>query len=207
MWRVKFGFLCGIIAAALFFIGDAWLGSEEALVAPNANPAAFAEVVGSSEFAFWGIRGMIGNSLEVVFDLSLWLYLSRTSLDVVAWWGAVFSIAGDFFGMLMFGIAYFIIPQLGSELADGNASVLTLVTPPTIVLIGMLVPTLIGLFLSVFAIWRSSLLPKWAAILWLVGMMLVPIQLLPVQLIASLLWLVAGVGFLLAVWGKSHIPE
>lgn len=207
MARVKIGFLCGILAAALFLIGDAMMGSEEGQLNAATDPVGYAAVVTGPQFSFWALRGVIGSILETIFALALWHYLSRTNMEGFAWWGAVFSIIGDFFGALMFGIAYFVAPALAPEIAGGNTSLLGLTMPPPSILIGLAAGTYIGLFLSVFAIWRTDQLPKWAALLWLIGMLLVPIQIFAIQVIASNLWLIAGIGFVLAVWSRQTLPE
>ncbi len=207
MLRVKLGFLCGVLATLLFLIGDAILGSENAIPNARTDPSGFGSYVNSGAFSFWALRGMVGVVLEAVFAVALWHYLSRTALEAIAWWGAIFSIIGDFFGMAFFGIAYFLIPQIGTLIAAGNSAAVELATPPVAVFFGMLVPTLIGLGLSVYAIWRTALLPRWAALLWLFGMLLVPIQIPIVQLLASTLWLAAGVGFVWKIWSDQTLPE
>ena len=105
--------------------------------------------------------------------IALWAFLRGTGEERAAFWGMVLSIAGNCLFLPIAGIIALTAPMVAGLYAAGNPSVIIIAQDAIFgplalpFLIASAFALLIGAGLTALAIWRSPLLPGWAALPYL----------------------------------------
>lgn len=192
--RILGGVFALVLAAVLFASGEFFLSRPDLLATPGADPEAFAQMVTGAGFAFYAGRGLVGCFLEAVSMIALYGLLQAPRTEPWAFWGMIVSLLGDLFGAVFFGTLFFVYPDVGELLLEGQRDVLGVVEPSLVLLAIMFLPAVIGFGLFAVALWRSEFLPSAAGLLLVVGFLLLAVQIFAVQLLANVVW---GLG---ALW-------
>jgi hypothetical protein len=169
---------------------------------PAFDPAAFAEIAGSTRFVVYSVGTVIGVLLGVYGFIALYAYLASTARAVarLAFWGMVFNV-----GLVL------LVPSLGVyAFAGPPVSELYQVDPQRAIALakgfggGAYLPLIliqavaycVGSLLFGIAIWRSRTLPRWAGVLFFLQAPL--IQFVPLisyagEILGALMLAVSGV--------------
>lgn len=188
----------GALAAVIFTVGELFLEDPALLMNPDADPAAFSQMVTSSGFRVWALRGVFGTALEIIFAIGLYLALRGSPGETLGLWGMLSSIVGDVAGNATFALLAFALPGIGRLVSDLGPQALVAAQGAEPLMAANVAFSLAGLVLFAVAIWRSGVLPRASGIVVLVGFLMIPVQIGWVQLIANLVW---GVG---ALWMALH---
>lgn len=192
--RILGGVLALALAAIVFMSGEFFLSRPDLLTNPGADPEAFGQMVTGSGFAFYAGRGLVGCFLEAVSMIALYFLLQAPHTEPWAFWGMIVSLLGDLAGAVFFGNLFFVYPDVGKLLLEGQRDVIGVIEPSPALLATMFLPAVIGFGLFAVALWRSEFLPPAAGLLLVVGFLLLAVQTLAVQLLGQALW---GLG---ALW-------
>ncbi|MDX1642549.1 MAG: hypothetical protein R3220_12675 [Balneolaceae bacterium] len=180
------------LSVYVFGIGDAFIPQEGAMFSASENPDAFADLVTTDNYKIWAARGLIGIPLEVIGTIALFLGLVGTSKEKLGFWGMIFCVLGDLFGLSMFILAYYIFPEVGGLITAGVESAASVAAvEPMMPLFGAgFVITFFGLILFAVAVWHAAeRFPKWSGILVFVGFALLLIQTsYTIQILANVIW-------------------
>ena len=151
-------------------------------------------------FAFYAGRGLIGVVLEALGVIALYLYLQDSRTERLAFWGMTACVLGDIAGGALFGILFFLYPQIGAFILEGHPEVALALEASPALLLANVIPTVLGLVLLAVAVWRSGTLPKWAGVVMLVGFLLLPMQVFAVQVAGNVLWGLGGLWIFVHAW-------
>lgn len=151
--RILGGVLALVVAAILFMAGEFFLSRSDLLMNPSADPEAFGEMVTGSGFAFYAGRGLVGCFLEAVSMVALYFLLQDPRTEPWAFWGMFVSLLGDLAGAVFFGNLFFVYPDVGELLLEGQPDVLGVVEPSMALLAIMFLAAVIGFGLFGVALW------------------------------------------------------
>ena len=101
------------LAGILFAFGDLLIPQENVLFKATERPKEFAELVTSSNYSIWAVRGFAGVLMEMIGTVGLYLYLQKTKAERIAFAGLLFTLSHHIFGMGVFAVVYFMFPALG----------------------------------------------------------------------------------------------
>lgn len=190
---IRFGLAAVAASAVVFAVGDALVADSDAFLDVASDPDRFVALVTGDRFGFWAARGLVGEILEVVGALALFLALWQAGQARLAIWSTILLLVGDLAGFALFAHALQVLPYAGELIAAGAApaQVTDLATVPPWMLVGVSL-TYLGLALSAFAVQRCGVLPRWSGWLVFAGFLFVSGTPAPVQAVASLAW---GAGY------------
>jgi hypothetical protein len=182
------------LAGMVFAFGDLLIPQENALFEATKRPQAFAQLVTSPNYTPWVLRGIIGVLMEMVGTVGLYLYLQKTRVERLAFYGLLITLTHHILGVGVFAIALFLFPAVGKLYVNGNDAALAFAAmegPLGIYFLLSLLSTLIGLATMAVAVYKSGVLPKWSGWLAFLGFFLIPMPGLLIQFTANALWGIA----------------
>lgn len=208
-WFIRIGLIIIGLAGILFSLGDMLIPQDGAVFSVTENPEVFSNLVTSSNYKFWTLRGFIGVPLETIGTIALFLGLIGTKREKLAFWGMLLCVLGDLFGQGFFTVTTFIFPKVGEMILNGNSTVSSLAALDDFMpVIGIsFIMTYVGLILFAIAIWSSKRFPKWSGIIVFIGFLLIMVDTYAVQVITNALW---GFGYLWMAfysWNKLSLTE
>ena len=136
------------------------------------DPEGWAQFVSSPSYLAEHIASsVVGAVLVILGTLALGAFLSRSRAPRLALWGTVLAVAGQTLFMVPGTISTFATPAIGAAYLDGNRGVMAVEFSPVLALITAvaLLSAVTGNIVLGVAIWRSSVLSKWAGLLWITG--------------------------------------
>ncbi|MCJ7701617.1 MAG: DUF4386 family protein [Anaerolineales bacterium] len=196
--RIRFSLLTLVIGSLLGIIGLVIRGP---VPLPNIDADAWAKAVTGSSYFMAQVLNIIAYVLPFFGFWALYAFLAKIEKsEKIAFWGFMFSIIGTALSLPTLGIFSFVSPQLAQRYLQGDTQLSEIITQvaigqPALINISGGVIYLIGTVLLGVAIWRSSLLPKWAGLLLaLHGLFLVfGFALFPVLILGWVFLLCCGV--------------
>lgn len=196
---IRLGLATVAASAVVFAVGDALMADSDAFLEAASDPERFVAAVTGDRFSLWAARGLVGEVLEVIGALALFLALWQAGQARLAIWSTILLLIGDLAGFALFGHALHVMPYAGELLATGTApeQVTEMASVPTWMLIGVSI-TYLGLALSALAVQRCGVLPRWSGWLVFAGFLFVSGTPAAVQAVASLAW---GAGYAWMAYG------
>ncbi len=195
--RVRLGLLAFPVCGLLFVVVLLVRGP---LIAPEVDPAGFAQATSSTSFVV-GNLGLMASWILMLFGfLALYAYLANSSVDRLAFAGMVFSVVGVALFLSFIGVLAFMAPTAGALYERGQQSAIevfiigfsTSSLALSIYALGALL-YVIGSILFGLAVWRSGVLPRWSAIPYVAQAPLLPLDpLFGATLLGALLLFVGG---------------
>lgn len=179
------------LGGLLFAFGDLLIPQENVLFEATKRPDEFAQLVTSSNYSIWALRGFIGVLMEMIGTVGLYLYLQKTKAERLAFYGLLVTLTHHVFGMGVFAVAYFLFPALGKLYLGGDSSALSFAAiegPLGIFFLLSLLFTLLGLGIMATAVYKSGVLPKWSGWLAFLGFFLIPFPGVLLQFLTNVLW-------------------
>ncbi|AMM52612.1 hypothetical protein TH61_17455 [Rufibacter sp. DG15C] len=179
------------LAGMLFAFGDLLIPQENVLFEATKRPDAFAELVTSSNYKWWGLRGFVGVLMEMIGTVGLYLYLQKSKAERLAFYGLLLTLTHHILGVGVFAVAFFMFPALAELHLNGDANALAFAAiegPLGAYFALSLAFTLIGLGVMAVAVYRSGHLPRWSGWLAFVGFLLIPVPGVVVQFAANFTW-------------------
>src|SRR5215471_21559553 len=103
--------------------------------------------------------------------------LAPTSMERRAFWAMVFSLAGTALILPMLGVETYVLPILGKLYLAGHTDItpaigMIYLGPAVVVFLLGLLLLAVGALTFAVAIWRSAVLPRWAGVLFAIGLAL-----------------------------------
>jgi hypothetical protein len=194
MKRNETGLLILVCAGLVFAFGDLLIPQENLLFAADKHPTAFANLVTTGDYKMWAFRGFIGVLLEMFGTVTLYIILSKTKVERIAFWGLILSLCHHIIGFGVFAVAYYMFPAVGELILSGNTEVVKFVAIEgdlAILFASSLGVTLIGLGVMAVAITKSGVLPRMSGWAVLLGFALIPVPGVIIQFIANFIWAAA----------------
>ena len=119
----------------------------------------------------WAIL-LLNLVLQTFAWMALWGFLRGTREEPLAFWGMVLSIAGNGLFLPIAGIVSLTAPMVAQLYQAGNTAAIEIAESAIFgplalpFLIASAIALFVGAGLTALAIWRSSWLPRWAAVLY-----------------------------------------
>lgn len=138
------------------------------------DPGAWARFVSSPSYLAEHVASNVVGALLAIFGtLALGALLTRGHAVHVTLWGTVLTVAGQTLLMVPGTITTFATPAIGAAYLTGRHEVMAIEFSPLLSLIILLalLLTVVGNVLLGVAIWRSSLLWRWAGVAWIAAVL------------------------------------
>lgn len=195
--RVRLGVLALPVCGLLFVVVLLVRGP---LVAPEVDPAGFAQATSSTSFVVGNLGLLVSWILMLFGFMALCAYLANSSVDRLAFAGMVFSLVDVALFLSFIGVLAFMAPTAGALYERGQQSAIAVFvigfsTSPLALSIYALAALLyvIGSILFGLAVWRSGMLPRWSAVPYALQAPLLPFDpLFAATLLGAGLLLIGG---------------
>jgi len=143
--------------------------------APAETLAAASPAIASTPWVVSHLLCTLAFILLLYGMLSLYAALASTRAERYALWAMVLSLAGIALVLPMLGVETYMLPILGRLYLAGQAGVapaigMIYLGPALFVFLGGLLLLAIGAVTLGVAIWRSAVLPRWAGVLFALGL-------------------------------------
>jgi hypothetical protein len=136
------------------------------------DPDGWARFVSSTSYLVGHVIGnVLGTALAIFGTFALGAFLATSRAARLALWGMVLAVAGHILFTVPGAISTFATPAVGTAYLAGNRDVMALEfsdVVTAIIALGLLLAVIGNTILGV-AIWRSSTLPRWAGVIWVVA--------------------------------------
>jgi hypothetical protein len=142
--------------------------------------------------------------------LTLYNYLTNSSVERGALLAMILSLAGIALIMPTLGVETYTLPVIGKMYLEGKTEVVSAVEliysgPDTLVLILGLLLLASGAIVFAIAIWQSGILPQWAGVIFAIGFTLwFPLFPQMIRIIDGLLIGIGGVWLAWSIWQKLY---
>ncbi|GAC1348382.1 MAG: hypothetical protein NVSMB27_16000 [Ktedonobacteraceae bacterium] len=171
------------------------------------------QAYGSPQFVVAHLLGTASFILLIFGTLALYGYLRSSRREGLALLGMVVTLVGIGVFLPAYGFLFIVSPALAQLALQGQkeaSAVITTIaiTPGVITLVAGSVLIAFGAIIFSIAIWRSNTLPKWAGILYAVGLLAIVfhVQLPQVgDILAGLLMAIGGVWLAWDIWREAPV--
>ncbi|MET0932960.1 MAG: hypothetical protein ABWX56_04550 [Mycetocola sp.] len=213
----------GLVALPIYGLLTAW-SSFAPQPDPTEDPEGWAQFVSTPSYVFSHLVGSIGGTILAIFAVfALGSYLATTRAGRLALPAMVTTVLGHALLLVPATISTFATPALGQAYLSGSNDVMQVEFSGTMTLtflVGLLLAFVGSLLLGV-AMWRSTVVPRGAAVVWIIGtIVFYPLGVvvgmatvnasLPTQVIGALLIAVSGAWVAWAAFGgrtaRSRVP-
>lgn len=169
--RIRLGMAAFVFSGLMTVIG-LWLRGPNPVDGHSLDASAFVQVsLLPTHNLTWALL-LTNLTLQIYAWLALWAFLRQTREEGLAFWGMVLSIAGNGLFLPIAGIVALTAPMVAQLYVAGESGALAIAESAIFgplalpLLIASAFALLGGALLTAIAIWRSPLLPSWAAVLY-----------------------------------------
>jgi hypothetical protein len=174
--EIRFGLITLALSGLLFTLGAALRGPVDL-----ADPGSYIirAALSPNYIPGWTII-LVGGVLQLYGTFGLYRYLTYQAENLIAFWALVLRIGGLALALPLITFLAFNAPVIAELYQQGNQDVMVVVkanftSPLSLGLLGIAAgAATIGVFLFAIAIWRDGRLPKWTAVLFVLGVLLQP---------------------------------
>lgn len=173
--------------------------------APDATLAGASSAITSAPWLIAHLLAMGGFILLLGAIPALYAYLAAEGDAPRLFRAMVFSIAGIALVLPMLGVETYALPAIGRIYLDGRPDIAPIVTliyrglGTVVMLVGLLLLA-VGALTFAIVIWTRRTLPRWAALMWAVGLAAwLPLLPRPIRVVDGLLIGIGGI-WLAATW-------
>ena len=184
---------------------------------PDANsPASLTVATQALSSSAWVVShfiAMIALVLLLFGMLTLYARLTNTRAERRAFLAMIFGLAGITLILPALGVETYTLPVVGKTYLEGQTDVISIVFliysgPDNLVLLLGLLLLAIGAIVLAFAVWRSGVLPKWAGVIFAVGLALwFPLFPQMIRIVDGVLIGIGGVWLAWSMWQKTQGGE
>ena len=167
--RIRLGMVC-FVASGVMTLAGLWLRGPNPVSGHGFDAQAFVEASLSPHYDLTWALLLANLTVQFYAWLALWAFLRRSNVERTAFWGMILSFAGNGLFLPIAGVIGLTAPAVARLYQQGNEAVLAIadggVFGPLALsfLIASAVTLLLGAILTAIAVWRSGVLPKWAAV-------------------------------------------
>jgi hypothetical protein len=206
--EIRFGLIALALSGLLFTLGAALRGPVDladlgsyiirAALSPNYAPG-------------WAII-LVGGVLQFHGSFGLYRYLTYQAENLIAFLAFVLRITGIALAFPLFTFLAVNAPAIAQLHQQGNREAIAVfeanfTSPLGLAILGLAgVANIIGVILFAIAIWRDGRLPKWTAILFVLGVLLQPFaEIFTIELLGLLLVLISTGMMAWKGWQESAV--
>ena len=205
--ETRFGLIALALSALLFTLGAALRGPFDL-----ADPGSYIirDALSPNYLLGWTLI-LVGAVLQFHGSFGLYRYLTYQAESLTAFLALVLRIAGIALAFPLFTFLAVNAPVIAKLYQQGNQEVLTVFeanfTGLGLALLGIAgVAAIIGVILFAIAIWRDGRLPKWTAVLFVLGVLLQPFAtIFTIELLGLVLLLISTGMIAWKGWQESAV--
>lgn len=176
------------------------------------SPASLTVATQVFSSALWVIAHLIAMLAFVLLLfglLTLYNYLTNSPVERRAWLAMILSLTGSALILPTLGVETYTLPVIGKMYLEGTTEVVAAVDliyngPDMLVLILGLLFLAVGSVVFAITIWQSGILPKWAGVIFAIGLALwFPLFPQIIRIIDGLLIGIGGVWLAWSIWQRA----